>query len=80
MIIVNTYRAKSRLSKLLERAGKGEDVVIARAGKPVARLVAYEGTATPRKLGWLKGKMVVPENLDDPLPDDLLDAFEGRGS
>ena len=80
MIMVNTHQAKSQLSKLLERASKGEEVVIARAGKPVARLVAYEEKATPRELGWLKGKIVVAENFDDPLPDDLLDAFEGKNS
>lgn len=78
MFVVNTRQAKKQFSKLLERASKGEEIVIARAGKPVAKLVAYEGARQPRKLGWLKGKFTIPSDFDAPLPDDLLDAFEGR--
>jgi antitoxin (DNA-binding transcriptional repressor) of toxin-antitoxin stability system len=62
--------------RLLDRAAKGEDIVIARAGKPVARLVTVAGK--PRQLGWLKGKLEIPADFDAPLPDSMLAAFEGR--
>lgn len=79
MTTVNIHAAKTHLSRLVDQAAAGEEIVIARAGKPVARLVALE--APPKRkyrLGGLKGKMRMPENFDDPLPDWLLDAFEGK--
>ncbi len=78
MTTVNIHAAKTNLSKLVDQAAAGEEIVIARAGKPVARLVALEGTPKKRRLGGLRGKIPYPDFIDDPLPDWLLDAFEGR--
>ncbi len=58
MKVVNTHEAKTHLSRLLDEASAGEEIVIARAGNPVARLVRYEAAKKPRKLGVLKGKIV----------------------
>ena len=74
----NVHAAKSQLSRLLDAAMAGEDVVIAKAGKPVVRLVPIEGKQQRRKLGTLAGQFRVPDDFDDPLPDEILDAFEGR--
>jgi prevent-host-death family protein len=79
MSIVNVHQAKTELSRLLEAAEAGEEVVIARAGKPVARLVAIGAARKPRQLGRLAGKIRVPDNFDDPLPEEILALFEGRG-
>jgi prevent-host-death family protein len=79
MSIVNVHQAKTELSRLLEAAEAGEEVVIARAGKPVARLIAIGSGRKPRELGRLAGKIRVPDNFDDPLPEDILALFEGRG-
>lgn len=77
---VNVYAAKTQLSRLLEQVERGEEVVITRHGKPVAKLVPIEARrAAPRKLGALRGKIRIGKNFDAPLPDDLLDAFEGKG-
>jgi len=78
MATVNIHAAKTHLSKLVDQAAAGEEIVIARAGKPVARLVALETAPKKRQLGGLRGKMPFPDYIDDPLPDWLLDAFEGR--
>ena len=75
---VNMHDAKTQLSKLVEKAEAGLETVIARGGKPVARLVPLAATVRPRKLGALKGKIKVPANLDAPLPPEVLAAFEGR--
>ena len=75
---VNVYAAKTHLSRLLDRAARGEEVVITRHGKPVAKLVAAQGPAAPRKLGALRGKIRVAADFDAPLPEDVLALFEGR--
>lgn len=72
----NIYDAKAQLSRLIERAAAGEEIVIAKAGKPRAKLVPLAPKAEPRKPGRLKGKFVVADDFDDPLPDDVLDSFE----
>jgi len=74
---INIHEAKTQLSRLVEDAAGGEDIVIARAGKPVARLTALEPSSAPRRFGMLKGKIEVADDFDAPLPDDLLAAFEG---
>jgi prevent-host-death family protein len=66
--VVNLYEAKARLSRLIDRATAGEEVLIGRAGKPLVRLVPVEGL-NDRQPGLLKG-LVVPDALFDPLPDD----------
>jgi prevent-host-death family protein len=77
---VNVYDAKTRLSELLDRAAAGEEIVIARHGRPVARLIAYRPAGRKRRrLGLLAGQLRVPDDFDAPLPDDVLDAFDGRG-
>ncbi len=78
MPIINVHAAKSQLSRLLNAAAAGEDVIIAKAGKPVVRLVPIEARKERRKLGTLAGQLRVPDDFDDPLPDEILDAFEGR--
>lgn len=76
MATFNVYAAKTRLSQLIDEAASGKEVIIARAGKPVAKLVALGGRK--RRLGLLAGKFKVPADFDAPLPDDVLSAFEGR--
>ncbi|MGA8194900.1 MAG: type II toxin-antitoxin system Phd/YefM family antitoxin [Acetobacteraceae bacterium] len=78
MPTVNIHAAKSQLSRLLDAAVAGEEVIIAKAGKPVARLVPIEKKQERRKLGTLAGQFTVPDDFDDPLSDEILDAFEGR--
>jgi prevent-host-death family protein len=78
MPAVNIHAAKSQLSRLLDAAVAGEEVIIAKAGKPIARLVPIERKQERRKLGTLAGQFRVPDDFDDPLPDDILDGFEGR--
>jgi len=77
MTVVNVYDAKTRLSKLIEEAASGKDVVIARGGKPVARLTRLDPPKRKLKFGVLKGKIKVPEDFDSPLPSDILAQFEG---
>jgi prevent-host-death family protein len=75
---VNIYAAKTQLSSLVRRAAEGEEVVITRNGEPVARLVPVGKPGTKRKLGRLRGKLRLADDFDAPLPDALLDAFEGK--
>ena len=72
--VVNLYDAKAHLSRLIDRATAGEDVVIGRAGKPLVRLVPVEAMQ-PREPGLLKG-VVVPDALFDPLAEDEQDHWE----
>lgn len=74
-IVVNVREAKTNLSKLLARVRMGEEIIIARAGKPVARLVPVEPPVKERVFGQAKGKIWIAPDFDDPLPDDILDAF-----
>jgi prevent-host-death family protein len=74
---VNVHEAKTHLSRLLDESEAGEDIVIARGGKPAVRLVPI-GNDKPGIIGLLKGKIKVPENFDASLPDDILDLFEGK--
>ncbi len=76
-MIVNIYQAKSQLSRLVERAAAGEDIIIGKAGRPVARLVAYVEHRQPRAPGALEGKIWFADDFAET-PSWLLDAFEGR--
>lgn len=76
MAVVNTHEAKTNLSRLLDEIQEGEEVVIARWNKPMARLVPYSAKRPVRRPGYLKGKIRVADDFDAPLPDDVLDAFE----
>ena len=71
---VNIYDAKTRLSQLVDRAAKGEEIVIARAGRPVARLVAWRPKPVVRKPGRMRGRIRVRKNFDAPLPADLFES------
>jgi prevent-host-death family protein len=72
---VNIHEAKTHLSRLLERVSMGEEVIIAKAGKPVAKLVAIEQKRGFRKLGIAKGDFTVPDDFNDPLPKEIEDLF-----
>ena len=72
---VNVHEAKTNLSKLLERVALGEEIVIAKAGKPVAKLVAVKSARPRFKLGSAKGEFVVPDDFNDPLPKEIEDLF-----
>ena len=76
MTVVNVHEAKTQLSRLLALAEAGEEVVIARRGEPVVRLVACK-TRKERRPGRLKGKVVIPDDFFDPLPDEELKLWEG---
>lgn len=75
---VNLYEAKTQLSRLVERAARGEEIVIAKSGQPKARLVPLGRSAKPRKPGSWKGRLVIGPDFDAPLPEEVLAAFEGR--
>jgi len=75
---VNIYEAKTQLSKLVDIASAGTDVVIARAGKPVARLTALKEEKRPLVFGLLEGQGWIADDFDAPLPDETLAQFEGR--
>lgn len=76
--IVNVHEAKTHLSRLLEEVAAGAEVVIAKAGKPVARLVPIVPVTRPKSLGLLRGRITVPDDFDAPLSPDVLAEFEGR--
>ena len=76
--VVNIYEAKTRLSNLVERAAAGEEIIIAKAGKPMARLVPLAPPRPQRKPGGWEGKVWIAEDFDDPLPEDIMAGFEGR--
>ena len=76
MAVVNTHDAKTNLSRLIDDVQEGEEVVIARGNKPMARLVPFKAKRPDRKPGYLKGEITVADDFDAPLPGELLDAFE----
>lgn len=77
MRTVNIHAAKTHLSRLIEDVSAGEEIIIAKAGQPIARLVPLEKVVEPeRRLGGLAGQIALPPNFDDPLPEDFLAHFE----
>ena len=76
MVIENMYQAKTHLSRLVEQALDGEDVVISKAGKPLVRLVPYEELPEPVTLGILEGQIHIADDFNDLSPE-IEDAFEG---
>jgi prevent-host-death family protein len=72
----NVHEAKTHLSRLLESVAAGEEVVIAKAGVPVARLVPIVLPAEQRPLGTERGRVFIADDFDAPLPEDVLDSFE----
>ncbi len=75
---VNIYQAKTQLSKLVDQAAQGKDVIISRSGKPVARLTALNTPAQRIQFGVLKGKVKTSKDFDAPLSEELMAGFEGR--
>lgn len=75
---VNTHEAKTQLSRLLRRVAAGEEVTIANRGVPVARLVPVPAPEHIRKLGIYGDTIKIADDFDAPLPDEILDLFEGR--
>lgn len=78
MRTVSIHKAKKHLSMLLEEVSKGKDFVIAKTGKPMAKLTGFTVAKPIRKPGYLKGRIKFADNFDAPLPDDLLDTFDGK--
>jgi prevent-host-death family protein len=76
MIQVNMHEAKTHLSELVEKVEAGEEVVIARAGRPIARLVPFQPKRAPRQLGLCRGQIRIAADFDE-LPSDIQRAFEG---
>ena len=74
MVIRNISQAKAELSALIESVQKGNEVILAKAGKPVAKLVAYSGPAGPRKPGAMKGEIWIAPDFDS-LPPDMAEEF-----
>jgi prevent-host-death family protein len=70
--------AKAQFSKLLRRVVAGEEIAITKRGVPVARLVPVDTQKGKRRLGFYEGKLTIPDDFDAPLPDEILDAFEGK--
>jgi len=75
---VNVHEAKTHFSKLLKRVEKGESVLIARNGTPIAELRPIVEKRIERRFGELRGRITIPDDFNAPLPDDILDAFEGK--
>ena len=72
---VNIHAAKTNLSRLVERAAAGEEIVIAKAGKPIARLVPFRAPSAKKRIGALKGKIWISPDFDAPLPKNILRGF-----
>jgi prevent-host-death family protein len=78
MQTVNIHDAKTNFSRLVDSAAAGEEIIIAKAGKPTARLVPMERVKVKRVFGSLAGKVRIADDFDSPLPDEMLDLFEGK--
>jgi prevent-host-death family protein len=76
MRTINIHAAKTQLSRLVDDAAAGEEIIIAKAGKPYARLCPLTKPAQPRQLGILNGKLHLPEDFYEPWPDDVIASFE----
>lgn len=74
---INIHDAKTHLSRYVNEAARGEEIVIAKAGKALARLAPLRPAKSPRKLGLLDGKARIPDDFDAPLPEDALANFLG---
>ncbi len=74
-IKANIHDAKTNLSKLIKLAIEGEEVIIAKAGKPVAKLVPFVERGKERELDFLKGKIELRDDIDEPLPEEIIEEF-----
>ena len=75
---LNIHEAKTHFSRLVDAAAAGEEIIIAKAGKPTARLVPMERATPIRRFGRLKRRVRIADDFDAPLPDEMIAAFEGR--
>lgn len=75
--IYNLYEAKTSLSRLVDRAASGEEIILSKAGKPLAKLVPFQTSRVPRQPGGWEGRVRISDDFDAPLPPDLQAAFEG---
>jgi prevent-host-death family protein len=73
---VNLHEAKTHLSRLVDRAASGEEIVIAKSGRPVAKLVPFDRDRTPRQFGTMRGLIKVTDDFDAPLPAEVLLLFQ----
>lgn len=78
METVNIHEAKTQLSKLIDRAARGESFVIAKAGKPLVKVVAIDAPAEPRRLGFLEGEIAVPDDFDRMGAEEIEALFGAR--
>jgi prevent-host-death family protein len=78
MRMVNIHTARIHLSRLVDEVAAGEEIVIARAGKPVARLLPFGPRREPRQPDLLKGKIWIADEFDEPLPEEIMAAFRGE--
>lgn len=74
----NIHEAKTQFSRLVDAAAAGEEIIIAKAGVPAARLGPITPTRPVRKFGLLKGKIIIADDFDAPLPPEVIADFEGR--
>lgn len=80
MRIVNVHEAKTHLSRLIDQAAKGEGFIIAKAGKPIVKVIklAADDAGAPRKLGFLEGEIAVPDDFDRMGADEIVRDFDGQ--
>lgn len=78
MSVINLYEAKTQLSQLVDRAAGGEEIIIAKAGRPLARLVPFGARLQPRPLRLFRGRVRMGEGFDDPLPEAMGQGFLGE--
>ena len=80
MITVNIHEAKTHLSRLIEKAVNGEPFIIAKAGKPLVQVtaIAPESKPAPKRIGFLKGRIQVPDDFDTMFAEEIADLFEGK--
>ncbi len=80
MVTVNIHEAKTHLSKLVDQAAKGESFIIAKAGRPLVKVIALDAPTVPNRFGFLKGKISIPDDFDRMGEDEIASLFEGKSS
>jgi prevent-host-death family protein len=78
MVTVNIHEAKTQLSRLVDRAAKGESFIIAKAGKPLVKVIAFDAPSVPRRLGFMDGEIAVPDDFDR-MGEKEIEAMFGAG-
>ena len=78
MRTVNIHEAKTNLSKLIDQAAKGEPFIIAKAGKPLVKVVALDAPVAPRRFGFMDGEIEIPDDFDRMFEDEIVALFEGE--